>query len=159
MSYRFAFAALALGAVAFSPAAAQDGGEPISRASFITTMDANFAALDGNGDGQVTAQEAMEAQRRATYDEALRQNQQIFGQLDRDGDGMLTAQEFSGLVNPQSIPADPAPLLQQFDVNGDGTITLVEYRTRTQANFDAIDTDRDGVVTPMEMQAAGIVPK
>ena len=77
--------------------------------------------------------------------------------LDRDGNGVLTAEEFAGLVNPQAIPADPAPLMQAFDANGDGIITLVEYRVRTQANFDAVDSDRDGVVTNSEMQAAGIV--
>lgn len=158
MSYRYAFAALALAAVT-APAAAQSAGEPLSRQAFIAAMDTEFAALDGNGDGQVTSQEAMDAQRRATYNQAMQENQRIFRQLDRDGDGMLSPQEFAGLVNPQSIPADPAPLLQAFDINGDGIITLVEYRTRTQANFDAIDTDRDGVVTDMEMQAAGIAPR
>jgi Ca2+-binding EF-hand superfamily protein len=87
----------------------------------------------------------------------MRQNQAAFQQLDRDRNGVLTAEEFAGLVNPQAIPADPAPLMQAFDGNGDGIITLVEYRVRTQANFDSVDVDRDGMVTNSEMQAAGIV--
>ncbi len=120
-------------------------------------MDAEFSALDADGNGQVTAQEAMNAQRQQTYNQAIQQNRAVFQQLDRDRDGVLSAEEFAGLVNPQSIPADPAPIMQAFDANGDGIITLVEYRVRTQANFDAVDADRDGTVTNSEMQAAGII--
>ncbi len=159
MSYRFAFVA-ALFVTAATPLAAQQqsaADEPLSRTNFIAQMDAEFSGLDADGDGQVTAQEAMNAQRQQTYNQAIQQNQAIFQQLDRDRNGMLSAEEFAGLVNPQSIPADPAPIMQAFDVNSDGAITLLEYRMRTQSNFDAVDIDRDGVVTSSEMQAAGIV--
>lgn len=158
MSHRFALVAALLAATA-TPIAAQQAtaDQPLNRTTFIQQMDAEFRALDADGNGQVTANEAMNAQRQQTYNEAMRQNQAIFQQLDRDRDGMLTAEEFAGLVNPQAIPADPAPLMQAFDSNGDGSITLVEYRVRTQANFDTVDTDRDGVVTSSEMQAAGIL--
>ena len=70
---------------------------------------------------------------------------------------MLSTQEFAQLANPQTVPVNAAPLMQQFDANGDGTITLVEYRVATQGNFDRIDADRDGTITPLEMRAAGIV--
>lgn len=163
MSIRLALVASLLAAI-YTPVAAQQqpqqqpaADQPLDRGTFIQRMDAEFGALDADGNGQVTAQEAMNAQRQQTYNQAMRQNQAAFQQLDRDGNGVLTAEEFAGLVNPQAIPADPAPLMQAFDANGDGIITLVEYRVRTQANFDAVDSDRDGVVTNSEMQAAGIV--
>lgn len=131
-------------------------GEPLSRAEFIQQMDAEFARLDGDGSGFVTAEEVVAAQRSAAQAEALRQNQAVFARLDADGNGMLSQQEFAALANPGAIPVDAAPLMQQFDGDRDGTITLIEYRVTTQANFDRVDGDRDGIVTPMELRAAGI---
>ena len=52
--------------------------------------------------------------------------------------------------------AVPVPTVQEFDRDGDGAITLVEYRIRTQDNFDAMDQDRDGIMSPAEMQAGGV---
>lgn len=131
-------------------------GEPLSRAEFIQQMDAEFARLDGDGSGFVTAEEVVAAQRSAAQAEALRQNQAVFVRLDADGNGMLSQQEFAALANPGAIPVDAVPLMQQFDGDRDGTITLIEYRVTTQANFDRVDGDRDGIVTPMELRAAGI---
>jgi Ca2+-binding EF-hand superfamily protein len=48
-------------------------------------------------------------------------------------------------------------MLQRFDSNHDGVISLVEYRAGTLANFDKLDTDKDGVVTPAEMKAGGLI--
>ena len=44
-----------------------------------------------------------------------------------------------------------------MSTRGEGAITLIEYRVATQGNFDRIDTDRDGTITPVEMRAGGIV--
>ena len=60
-------------------------------------------------------------------------------------------------MNVDAVPVDPSPLMDQFDNDKDGIITLVEYRVATQANFDRIDTDRDGIATEVEMRAAGII--
>ena len=35
-----------------------------------------------------------------------------------------------------------------MDGNRDQQVSLVEHRTATLANFDRLDTDRNGVVTP-----------
>ena len=150
------FAALAV--MATAPLAAQQAQtQPLQRQQFIAQMDAEFAALDGDGNGMVVAEEIVASQRAAAAQQALRQNQAIFAQLDRDGNGTLDASEFAALVNVEAVPVDPAPLMNQFDADRDGVITLVEYRVSTQANFDRIDTDRDGVVTDVELRAAGIV--
>ena len=144
---------LAAPAFAQAPAAAQ----PLARADFIAQMDAEFRRLDRDSSGVVLPQEIVETQREVARAEALRQNQAVFAGLDKDGDGQLSAQEFSALANPDAISVSADPLMQQFDTDKDGSITLVEYRIATQANFDRIDSDRDGVVTPVEMQSAGIV--
>ena len=140
-----------------TPALAQEPTQPLQRQQFIAQMDAEFARLDGDGNGMVVADEIIASQQAAAAAQALQQNQAIFAQLDTDGDGMLSAQEFAALVNVEAVPVDPAPLMNRFDADRDGVITLVEYRVSTQANFDRIDTDRDGVVTDVEMRAAGIV--
>jgi hypothetical protein len=47
-------------------------------------------------------------------------------------------------------------MLAQEDSNRDSQISLAEHRAATLANFDRLDTDRNGVVTAAEMKAAGI---
>lgn len=131
--------------------------ESLTRAIFVQQMDAEFARLDRDGNGMVLAEEIAANQRQAAEAEALRQNRTVFAGLDVDRDGMLSPQEFAALANPEALPIDPSPLMDQFDTDRDGVITLVEYRIATQSNFDRIDSDRDGVVTDLEMRAAGIV--
>ena len=142
-----------------TPAQAQQtaASEPLARADFIAQMDAEFRRLDRDGSGVVLPEEIVATQRDIARAEALRQNQAVFAGLDKDGNGQLSAQEFAALANPDAISVSADPLMQQFDTDRDGAITLVEYRIATQSNFDRIDSDRDGVVTPLEMQSAGIV--
>ncbi len=148
---------MALAALA-PPALAQDADVPsVNRGDFVASMNAEFARLDGDGDGRVTRAEVEASQRQAAQAEALRQNRLVFDRLDADGNGTLTPDEFAQLANPAAIPIDAAPMMAQLDGDGDGLITLVEHRTATQANFDRIDGDRDGVVTPAEMRVAGII--
>lgn len=130
--------------------------QPLQRAQFVQELDAEFVRLDADGNGELVANEIAAAQRAAILAEALQRNREIFGQLDANGDGNLSAEEFARLVNPDGVPVDPAPILEQFDADRDGTITRIEYRTATQANFDRLDTDRDGIVTVEEMRAGGL---
>jgi hypothetical protein len=44
--------------------------------------------------------------------------------------------------------------MQRLDLNKDGIVNLIEHRTVMLATFDAIDSDKDGVVTPAEMQVS-----
>ena len=155
--YRTIFAVGALTASAAPAIAQQDPAQPIQRQQFIAQMDAEFQRLDGDGNGMVVPAEIANSQRAAAQAQALRQNQAIFAELDTDRNGTLTPQEFARLVNVDAVPVDPSPLMNQFDSDKDGIITLVEYRVATQANFDRIDTDRDGIATEVEMRAAGII--
>lgn len=141
-----------------APLAAQQGDAlpNLGRQQYVAQMDAEFARLDVNGDGQVVAAEIVASQQQAAKAEALRQNRAVFDGLDRNGNGMLSPEEFGQLANPDAIPTDAAPLLSRFDSNSDGIITLVEYRIATQASFDRIDGDRDGTITPLELRAAGL---
>ena len=127
----------------------------IPRATFITNMNAEFVAMDANKDGKVTKEE-VEARSRSTAAAAEQsRNRALFQALDTDRNGQLSPAEFAK-TSSKSQAANGLPVIQHFDSNRDNVITIIEYRTGTLANFDKMDTDKDGVVTPTEMRAAGL---
>lgn len=151
-----ALAALASQAQAAPPPPPSPAAVPIPRADFIATMDAEFRKLDGDRNGTATRAE-LEASLKAT---AAAQHQArlaaMFARLDSDRNGQLTPAEFARFPAPAAA-VNVAPLLAQSDLNKDQSITLVEYRTAKLANFDRLDTDKDGIASVAEMRAAGIV--
>ena len=156
--FRFALVTTGTLAALAVPAIAQhDQAQPLQRQQFIAQMDAEFQRLDGDGNGMIVPAKIADSQRAAALAQALRQNQAIFAELDTDRNGTLIPQEFARLVNVQAIPTDPTPLINKFDNDKDGIITLIEYRVVTQANFDRIDTAHDGIATEVEMRAAGVI--
>jgi Ca2+-binding EF-hand superfamily protein len=137
--------------------AQQAVAEPVERADYLATWDALYRAYDGDGDGAVTAQEVSARLTREQQQHVLAANREIFTGLDRDGNGALSLDEFARLA-AEVAPVDPASFVQRFDLDRNGAITLVEHRTVMLAGFDAIDADKDGVVTPEEMAASAQQP-
>ncbi|WP_114521644.1 hypothetical protein [Altererythrobacter sp. ZODW24] len=127
--------------------------EPVVRADYLAVMDVEFARIDANGDGIVTAEEVAAKTGRDEAAQVLAANRQIFTRLDANQDGQLSAEEFAALAAAPP-PADPTPFMQRIDLNRDGNVTLVEHRTVMLGTFDNIDADKDGVVTPAEMANA-----
>ena len=132
--------------------AAQSISEPVARAEYLATMDSEFAAMDSDGNGWVTPEEVSAKLTQDVRAQALSANRQLFVQLDANNDGMVSAEEFAQLV-ASAPPADPANYMQRIDLDQDGQVTLLEHRRVMLETFDRLDTDLDGVVTPMEMQA------
>ncbi len=143
-----------------SPASAQpaagSAARPVPRAQFIADMDAQFKKLDVNGDGTATRLEIEASQRQTLAALAGQRNRTLFAQLDKDRNGQLSAAEFAALAATPPA-ANAGPLLTQWDSNKDGKVVLVEFRTATQANFDRMDRDKDGIVSVAEMRAGGII--
>ena len=145
-----------------APAAAQTAAKipavapSIPRASFISNMDGEFARMDANKDGKLTKQEIEAYQHASALQQIQARNRAVFAALDTDHNGQLSPAEFAKFT---AVPAQPnaAPMLQRFDSNKDGVISVVEYRAGTLANFDKLDADKDGTVSPAEMRAAGII--
>ena len=101
-----------------------------------------FKALDKDGDGRISRDEAAAAPRLA----------QNFDKIDTNHDGYLT---------PDELKAAHAAMRQahwaRIDTDGDGKISLAEAQAnapRLAEHFDAIDTNHDGFITPDELEAA-----
>jgi hypothetical protein len=140
-----------------APAQPQRSGtaaRAVSRAAFLASMDSEFRKMDADKDGTVTRAEIEGFERAVSVLKAQARNRQLFARLDADRNGQLTAAEFARLAAP--APVNAAPVLTRMDLNRDQSITLIEYRTGTLANFDRMDADKDGIVTPAEMKTAGV---
>ena len=129
---------------------------PVPRAAFIQTMDGEFGKMDADKDKMLTRVEVEQFQRAAALAEAQARARTMFNQLDADRNGQLSLAEFGKMAITPPQP-NPALVLGPSDLNRDGKVTLIEYRTAKLANFDRMDADKDGVVSVVEMKAAGIV--
>lgn len=136
-------------------APAQQAARPLGRAQFIADMDTEFRKMDADKNGQLTATEIEQFQRIQALAQAQARNRQAFAQLDADRNGQLSPAEFAKMAVPARIPGSQA-MLGRMDGNRDKQVSLVEHRAATLVNFDRLDTDKDGVVTPAEMKAGGI---
>jgi len=141
-----------------APRPEASNAEPISRTSFIATMDGEYKKLDANNDGVVTRVELEASQQRTRMAEQVRQARQLFVRFDADKNGQLSLNEFVFATSggPQAKP-NVTPMMTRLDTNRDQKVTLIEYRTMTLANFDRLDTDKDGVASLAEQRAGGII--
>lgn len=147
-------ALIAAPTLAQSPPQAQ-AAQPIARAVFISNMDSEFRKMDADKDGRVTAIEMQQFRHAVSVTQGQERNRRLFAQLDADRNGQISPAEFARMVVPVSAP-NVAPQMARFDLDRDKAISLVEYRTGTLANFDKLDTDKDGYVSVAEMKAGGI---
>ncbi len=137
---------------------AQAPATALPRARFITDMDSEFRKMDADKDSQLSRTEIEQYQKLTALAEARIRNQALFKQLDTDKNGQLSPSEFA-LVTAAAPAPNAQPMLARMDSNRDSQVSLVEHRTATLANFDRLDADKDGIVTPAEMKAGGITPR
>ncbi|MCK9488681.1 MAG: EF-hand domain-containing protein [Xanthomonadales bacterium] len=61
-------------------------------------------------------------------------------------------------LQAQALPQTPAQYLQTMDLDGDGRISLAEYRDYMSRNFRRMDRNGDGVLTGDELPVPGARP-
>jgi len=96
-----------------------------------------LTALDVNRDGEISANEVVTATASLLT-------------LDLNHNGILEANEFA--VHQMTSEERVHHILEEFDSNKDGRIARDEAPERMQAEFDKIDTDGDGYLSPGELQ-------
>ena len=132
-----------------------------------------FKLIDENNDGQISQKEATEAGYLAVGG--------LFFRADANGDGSVTKEEAktardaflaqkplvrfmierTKTVKPQTNAGSPNPaavFMGLVDANSDGNLQATEVRqavqTAVQGAFAAADTNRDGLMSPTEVNAA-----
>jgi Ca2+-binding EF-hand superfamily protein len=117
-----------------------------------------FARFDGNGDGFVTLDEAP-----GPFADRL---EQMLPRLDGNRDGKLSKAEFLEMARRVSAfertPADPKAvrrivrqMLNRFDADGDGALSVKEAPRRMAENFDRTDRDANGKLDASELEVVG----
>lgn len=155
-------------------AVAQTGDRPgrdadWTRTEMIARADKQFAKLDTNGDGKITAEE-----RAARKDARIEAR---FQRLDADKNGSVTLAEMKaadeqrgekraergdkrgkgghhGMRRGHHGRGGPGGMMMHADADKDGTITKAEFQAPMIAMFDKLDADKNGVVTKAERDAA-----
>jgi Ca2+-binding EF-hand superfamily protein len=160
MTIKLAAGALALGFAGAALAQTQPQAaapQKLTRAEVSQQVDAEFKALDANGDGKITKAEIQAAIEKITAKNAAELKQQQdeeFRKLDTDKNGQLSLAEFEASVKLTPKPGLADQRLQMFDANKDGVITAAEFRGPPLAQFDQVDTNKDGVISEEEIKAA-----
>jgi Ca2+-binding EF-hand superfamily protein len=131
---------------------------PLPRAQFIAGMDGEFRKMDADKNGQLTKPEIEQFQTQQLAAQARTHNKALFVQLDKDKNGQLSQTEFAKIATPAPV-SNAQPMIARMDGNRDSQISSAEYRTATLANFDRVDSVKDGVVTADELKAGGISPR
>ena len=155
----FSFAAAPAMAVEKAPAAkdkavkASPASAGISRDEYSKRGDNEFAAIDGNKDGQIDATEISKFGQSSTLARATAQNKAVFAKLDVDKNGAISAQEFAALV-PKNFRVDARPMIAELDSNKDGKVSAAEFRAGRAAQFAKADSNKDGVISSDEAKAA-----
>lgn len=138
----------------------------ISKAEFTTTLEARFAKMDVDHDGQIT-QKDRDARRQQRLDNR-------FAQMDTDRNSQISKSEFAAAHQARADkrgangrgwgkgrrhgPArgmmDAGPNGRGRDGDKDGTLTRTEFMAAPLAMFDRADANKDGFVTTEEMASA-----
>jgi Ca2+-binding EF-hand superfamily protein len=128
-----------------------------TRAALGKNIDANFKAIDTNGDGVLSAAELTAAETKGLQQRLGAARARLDGEftkLDTNKDGQLSRAEFMAAAPQNAGNPNGAALLAQLDKNKDGKVTVDEYRAPVMARFDSVDTNHDGTISATERQAA-----
>lgn len=153
----------------------------ITRAELDASQSARFQAIDANRDGFATPEEFKASFEKQHVARAEEMTNRRFATLDADGNGQISKAEFAAVATAPRDGAqgrrgpeqefrmggpggrrgmgpggsgDGKPARLGGDADGDGKVSLAEFSGRAVEGFTKADTNKDGVVTITELQAA-----
>lgn len=108
-------------------------------------MQERIKAADTNNDGMISREEARALPRIAEH----------FDAIDANRDGQVTGEELRAYHQAQRAQ-HRGEMWKKLDANGDGRLSRDEVagHPRLAKDFDAIDANKDGFLSPEELQAA-----
>lgn len=114
-------------------------------------MTAALAAICASG--TALAQGMMGPKAGATRDGALAIAEKTFQRMDQNGDGTLDSAEVTAVLEARAAkkgksfrPKQVTRMIGNSDGNGDGKVTLEEYKAAAGARFDNADTNKNGTI-------------
>lgn len=126
---------------------------PLTRAELLKQLDARFKTVDVNKDGLVTKEELDTADKgvvRKVRSGRAKKRAELFNALDTNKDGQLSRAEFDAGDKVRVVAADPGKIITQLDTNRDGKLSAAEMQAPALANFNTLDANKDGVISPSE---------
>lgn len=112
-----------------------------------TAIDAQFDAMDADGDDRLSPKEHADGAR------------EMFATMDADADGEVTAAEMDAaseaITGMPASPDDPtaAEKIAVIDGDGDGVLSAAEHAAGAASMFDTMDSDEDGYLSRTELAA------
>jgi len=122
---------------------------------------------DGKGPGKMRGPKHMDADGNGTVslEEFSKRQLDWFERADADGDGAVTLAEIEAAAKAKKGMRGKGgkhhgarrghERLQKADANGDGQITKAEVQAQRSAEFDELDADGNGMLSPEERPAKG----
>jgi len=112
---------------------------PAAQAQDGSRMLEQMAKADSNHDGNVSKSEFL------TY------RAQQFDRLDRDGNGVLSDGDLPRIERLRQVVKQH---IAGMDADGNGVVSRNEFTNGPTTAFDIADTNKDGLVTKVELSAA-----
>lgn len=147
-------ASLPVAAQKSSAAAPSSKAAPLTRSALWSKLEGQFRSLDTNKDGFVSQAEIaadLVVQQKKIAANIRQRREAAFTAMDKNKDGQLSRDEFLAAGPQVNGPApDGSKVMGRMDTDKDGKLTLTEFSSAPLSNFDRLDTNRDGTISPDE---------
>ncbi|TCD14142.1 EF-hand domain-containing protein [Oricola cellulosilytica] len=107
-------------------------------------MESMFERADTDNDGTVTA------------DEFIAAGSERFAAADADNDGNITAEEMADAMLRERLQRRAGRMIERFDSNEDGSVSLAEIEDRQRKMFALADRDNSGAIEEDELRKHGV---
>jgi len=123
----------------------KNGDNVLSQSEVRGRMLDNFAQLDKDGNGTLSQDEMPQAKGGHQH------KRPTFADLDTNKDGSLSEAEYNIQPKGHKAKGHQGQYFQKMDKNSDGVLDKTEVRGRLLANFDQLDADNNGTLSPEEL--------